>query len=70
MLTGPVILTIDTQLLEMYFLIAGAISRQNKKQAIVALSTSLVKDDSVSKDVNPLSYQSMVGSLLYAALPT
>ena len=35
-----------------------------------AVSVKLVKDDSVSKDVNPTAYQSMVGSLLYAAMAT
>ena len=30
----------------------------------------LVKDDGVSKEVNPIAYQSMVGSLLYAAITT
>ena len=34
------------------------------------ISVKLVKDDGFSKDVNPVMYQSMVGSLLYAAMAT
>lgn len=34
------------------------------------LDVKLVKDDGVSKEVDPLMYQSMVGSLLYAAMAT
>ena len=34
------------------------------------LSTKLERDDGVSKDVDYISYQSMVGSLLYAAMAT
>ena len=34
------------------------------------VSVKLVKDDSVSKGVDPIAYQSMVGSLLYAAIAT
>lgn len=34
------------------------------------LSTKLEKDDGVSKEVDSISYQSMVGSLLYAAMAT
>ena len=34
------------------------------------LCVKLVKDDGVSKEVNPIAYQSMVGSLLYAAMAT
>ena len=32
------------------------------------ISVKLVKDDGVSKDVDPVEYQSMVGSLLYTAI--
>ena len=34
------------------------------------INVKLVKNDGVSKPVNPLNYQSMVGSLLYAAITT
>ena len=34
------------------------------------LSVKLVKDDGISKEVDPVKYQSMVGSLLYAAMAT
>jgi len=34
------------------------------------LKVKLVKDDSYSKSVEPVRYQSMVGSLLYAAIAT
>ena len=33
-------------------------------------SVKLVKDDGLSKPVNPMKYQSMVGSLLYADIAT
>lgn len=33
-------------------------------------SVKLLKDDGLSKPVDPVSYQSMVGSLLYAAIAT
>ena len=34
------------------------------------LDVKLVKNDEISKDVDPVKYQSMVGSLLYAAMAT
>ena len=34
------------------------------------INVKLVKNDGVSKPVNPVNYQSMVGSLLYAAITT
>ena len=34
------------------------------------VNVQLVKDDGVSKDVDSVKYQSMVGSLLYAAMAT
>ena len=34
------------------------------------LSVKLQKDDGCSKDVDPVNYQSLVGSLLYAAIAT
>ena len=34
------------------------------------INVNLVKDDGISKDVDPVKYQSMVGSLLYAAMAT
>ena len=34
------------------------------------LSVRLKKDDGISKDVNPINYQSIVGSLLYATIAT
>ena len=37
---------------------------------LAGISVKLVKDDGVSKDGNPVGYQSIVGSLLYAATAT
>lgn len=34
------------------------------------VSVKLVKDDGISKEVDPVKYRSMVGSLLYAAMAT
>ena len=46
------------------------LSKMKSSSTPTDTSVKLVKDDGLSKPVNPMKYQSMVGSLLYAAIAT
>jgi hypothetical protein len=46
------------------------LSEANPVSTPVDVNVKLVKDDEISKEVDPKLYQSMVGSLLYAAMTT
>ena len=55
-----------------YSVIAGKIRTTQAKTSTTPadINVKLVKDDGMSKPVDPVFYQSMVGSLLYAAIAT
>jgi len=56
---------IHLTLLETYEL-----SGTNPSKTLADVSVKLIKDDRVSKPVDQVNYQSIVGSLLYAATAT